>query len=252
MYRPLRGKDCLDWIILREAFDHFAAGTGLQEGQLRSRLGAEEYIDIRKNRENRLPRLIPGPEITAEIDIEGNQCTGFLKPSDGFNGCLPKLRRKCQRDAGGMEAFGALKYLRIDILHPEGEKARIPAVIDDLRLPRVGAVLIKVNAKTRIRILIINKEIIGDTIRTDRATHELAVFIGRNLRDDTGMKAEKRCTDGDIQLGTADVFLENSGTRDTGVARRGQTKQELPHGDKIKRTIQKIHTTLLSNTNAET
>lgn len=122
MYRPLRGKDCLDWIILREAFDHFAAGTSLQEGQLRSRLGAEEYIDIRKNRENRLPRLIPGPEITAEIDIEGNQCTGFLKPSDGFNGCLPKLRRKCQRDAGGMEAFGALKYLRIDILHPEGEK----------------------------------------------------------------------------------------------------------------------------------
>ena len=92
VYRTLRRKDGLDRELLGEALDHLTAASGLQEGKLCRRLRAEENIDIRKNLQDRLACLIATPEVSTEVDIEGNQRAVFLEALDRLHGRLTKLR----------------------------------------------------------------------------------------------------------------------------------------------------------------
>ena len=150
VYRALRRKYSLDRELLGEALDHLPAASGLQEGKLCRRLGAEENIHIRKNLQNRLTCFISTPEVPTEVHVEGNQRAIFLEALDRLDGRLTKLWRQCQGDPRRMEALRALIHLWIDLIETQGEEARVPAIIDDLRLTRVCAILIVVHADSGI------------------------------------------------------------------------------------------------------
>ena len=215
MYDTLCGCHDGNRILLREALHNALGIAFLQESQACGVLGAEEDIYIRQNGFDAFLRLSTGPQIAAEVHIEGDDGSLRLETLDHLNGGCSQFGAQRQCNAAGMEATGITIQAVIIVRNTQFIDRSILTVIDNTGFSRISAILIIVHTQSRILIIVIYQIVIADAAETYTVLNIYTKVIGRQLGDDTTAQSQ-HCRTGDgIQFCTSGLLAEAVASGDT-------------------------------------
>ena len=108
------------------------------------------------------------------------------------------------------------------------------AVIHNAGLSGVYAMLVVIDAKTRIRGAVVNQVVVADAAETDLVFDEFTKLILRQLGNDTRAKPQQGDTGSHIQFRTACALLKHVTARKALVVVRGQTEHNFAKHQGVK------------------
>ena len=106
----------------------------------------------------------PVHRFPAEIHIEGNDGAGGFEPADHVNGGLSRVFTQSQGDSRRVETGCRTVHVLRERVHADAVKRAVLSVVNNLRFSGMGAVFIVIEAQSRIGAVVIDKEIIADSV----------------------------------------------------------------------------------------